>query len=71
MPKWPGFRHFTAGISKISQWSGKEHQDLQRYFFPAISGHSNVLRDVICVTRAELDFIYTAQYHLHTEETLS
>ncbi|KAF8512145.1 hypothetical protein BU17DRAFT_77410 [Hysterangium stoloniferum] len=29
LPKWPGFRHFTGGISKISQWSGKEHQDLQ------------------------------------------
>ncbi|KAF8513986.1 hypothetical protein BU17DRAFT_52907, partial [Hysterangium stoloniferum] len=25
LPKWPGFRHFTGGISKISQWSGKEH----------------------------------------------
>jgi hypothetical protein len=69
LPKFPGFRHFTGGISKISQWSGKEHRDLQRTILPTLSGA--VPSQALRATRAELDFIYMAQYHAHTEETLS
>ncbi|KAF8523700.1 hypothetical protein BU17DRAFT_85525 [Hysterangium stoloniferum] len=69
LPKFPGFRHFTAGISKISQWTGKEHRDLQRSILPALVGA--VPSQALRATRAELDFIYMAQYRSHTEETLS
>ncbi|KAF8511346.1 hypothetical protein BU17DRAFT_54689 [Hysterangium stoloniferum] len=67
-PKWPGFRHFTGGISKISQWSGKEHRDLQQSFLTVIAGA--VPPEAIRATRAELDFIYLAQYQSHTDSTL-
>jgi len=69
-PKYTGFRHFSSGISKISQWSGKEHRDLQRHFLVAIAGHSSVPPEALRATRAGLDFIYLAQYRSHTESTL-
>lgn len=68
LPKFPGFRHFTQGISKISQWSGKEHKDLQRYFLGAAMGCINP--DMTKAIRAELDFIYTAQFKSITKEDL-
>jgi hypothetical protein len=71
LPKFPGFWHFSAGISRISQWTGKEHRDLQRNFLVAIAGHPKVPQDALKATRAELDFIYLAQYQSHTERTLS
>lgn len=70
LPKFPGFRHFTNGLSKISQWSGKEHRELQRTFLATIAGASQLPRDALVVTRAELDFIYLAQYRSHTDSTL-
>lgn len=69
LPKFPGFRHFSSGISKISQWSGKEHRDLQRSWLCALYGA--VSDKVIKATRAELDFIYLAQYRSHSTSTLN
>ncbi|KAF8584611.1 hypothetical protein K439DRAFT_1236023, partial [Ramaria rubella] len=71
LPKFPGFHHFTSGISKISQWSGKEHHDLQCSFLVAVSGAPEVPPAVLCATHAELDFIYMAQYQSHSEGNLS
>ena len=55
-----GHRHFAPGISKISQWSGKEWKDLEKSFLPVIYRASKPR--AIKATRAELDFIYTAQW---------
>ncbi|KAF8519257.1 hypothetical protein JB92DRAFT_3082287 [Gautieria morchelliformis] len=60
LPKQHGFRHFSSGISKISQWSGREWKDLERNFLPVIYGV--VKSDIIQAVRAELDFIFTAQW---------
>ena len=60
LPKTPGFRSFPSGISKISQWSGREWKDLERYFLPVIYGAQR--NGAIIATRAELDFIYHAQW---------
>lgn len=69
LPKFPGFRHFSQGISKISQWSGREHKDLQRVFLVASCG--TVHRSITIALRAELDFIYTAQWRSITTEDLN
>jgi hypothetical protein len=71
LPKYPGFRHFSQGISKISQWSGREHRELQRNFLATIAGCPDIPSQALKATRAELDFIYTAQYRSHSEETLT
>ncbi|KIJ48266.1 hypothetical protein M422DRAFT_163005, partial [Sphaerobolus stellatus SS14] len=38
LPKTPGFRHFAGGISKISQWSGREAKDLEQIFLSLLCG---------------------------------
>ena len=68
LPKFPGFRHFSQGISKISQWSGREHKDLQRVFLGACLGV--VPPGITRAVRAELDFIYTAQWKSITTKDL-
>jgi len=68
MPKTPGFRHFHSGISKISQWSGREAKDIQRYFLAALYGAQS--SEAITATRAELDFIYHAQWKTISESDL-
>ena len=68
LPKFPGFRHFSQGISKISQWSGREHKDLQCVFLGACLGA--VPSAAIKAIRAELDFIYTAQWKSLTTSDL-
>jgi len=68
LPKYPGFRHFSGGISKISQWSGKEAKDLERIFLPLLHGVQSP--EAITATRAELDFIYHAGWKMLGEEDL-
>ncbi|KIJ47026.1 hypothetical protein M422DRAFT_164352, partial [Sphaerobolus stellatus SS14] len=50
-----GFRHFSGGISKISQWSGQEAKDLLCIFLPLLVGVQS--HSAIKATQAELDFI--------------
>ena len=68
LPKTPGFRHFHSGISKISQWSGRESKDLQRIFLPLLTGIQSP--EAITATRAELDFIYHAGWKTLGEDDL-
>lgn len=69
MPFHPGLRHFKEGISPIKQWTGADHKQLQRVFVSALVG-TTPHHDVINAGRSLLDFIYLAQYHSHTDETL-
>ena len=65
-----GFRHFSHGISKLSQVSGREHRDFQKSILAVIAGVEDIDPRVIRTTRAFLDFIYMAQYPLQSEDTL-
>lgn len=69
MTNYQGLRHFKKGISTISQWTGKEHKEMERVIVAVLSGivDSRVLKAV----RAILDFIYYAQYQRHTDITLA
>ena len=68
MPGYPGLRHFKNGISFVSQWTGREHKEMQRIFVGLLVGavQPAVLRTVTAV----IDFIYYAQLQVHTSKTL-
>lgn len=69
MPFHPGLQHFNKGISKVKQWTGGDHKQLEQVFLPALVG-TTPHREVIHATQALLDFIYVAQYQSQTDETL-
>ncbi|KAI0258459.1 hypothetical protein BC834DRAFT_926511 [Gloeopeniophorella convolvens] len=62
MPSFPGLRHFKNGISLVSQWTGKERQEMERTFIGALSG---------AVAKALLDFIFLSRLSTHTTSTIS
>ncbi|KDR74234.1 hypothetical protein GALMADRAFT_70686, partial [Galerina marginata CBS 339.88] len=68
MPGYPGLRHFKNGISFVSQWTGREHKEMQRIFVGLLAGavQPAVLRTMV----AAIDFIYYAQLQVHTTKTL-
>jgi len=68
MPGYPGLRHFKNGISFVSQWTGREHKEMQRIFTGLLVGavQPAVLRTAVAV----IDFIYYSQLQVHTSQTL-
>ncbi|KAK6983973.1 hypothetical protein R3P38DRAFT_3456241 [Favolaschia claudopus] len=71
MNVYPGLRHFKKGISSVSQWTGTEHKEMQRYravFVAVLAGA--VSAKVLTVVKSLIDFIYFAQLQLHTTQTL-
>jgi hypothetical protein len=70
MNGYPGLRHFKKGISLVSQWTGTEHKQMQRVFVALLAGALNVDDCILTVVRALTDFIYYAQFQLHTSDTL-
>ncbi|KZP10902.1 hypothetical protein FIBSPDRAFT_757434 [Athelia psychrophila] len=69
MSKFQGLRHFKAGISSVSQWTGKELKEMERVFLAVIAGLVN--DRVFAAAKGLLDFIYLAQYQSHTNDTLA
>jgi hypothetical protein len=68
MSTHPHLRHFKKGISSISQWTGKEHKEMQKVFLGVLAGIAPPR--LITAARGLLDFIYYAQYQSHTTDTL-
>jgi hypothetical protein len=68
MTDYPGLRHFKNGISHVTQWTGREHKEMQRIFVALLAGA--VQAPVLCTAVAVVDFIYYAQLHVHTSKTL-
>jgi hypothetical protein len=56
-------------ISSVTQWTGKEHKEMQHVFVSVLAGGVNA--DVLATVCGVLDFIYYAQYQCHTDETLT
>ena len=74
LPRNHNVRHFLKGISSFSRLTGKEHADMCR-ILPGLvvdlklpDGRSPL--PLIRSIRSLLDFLYLAQYPLHTHETL-
>ena len=69
MPGYPGLRHFKNGISFVSQWTGREHKEMQRIFVGLLVGavQPAALRTAVAV----IDFIYYSQLQVHTSKTMA
>ncbi|CDO74593.1 hypothetical protein BN946_scf184807.g1 [Trametes cinnabarina] len=64
-----GLRHFPRGISILSQWTGSEAKEIEKILLGLLVGRvsSQVLKSI----RALLDFVYYAQYEVHSSVTLA
>ncbi|KIK19772.1 hypothetical protein PISMIDRAFT_13424 [Pisolithus microcarpus 441] len=69
MPAFPGLHHFKEGISKVKQWTGADHKQVEQVFLAALVG-AVPHPDVIKAGSNLLDFIYLTQYQSHTDFTL-
>ncbi|KAJ6611024.1 hypothetical protein B0H10DRAFT_2224503 [Mycena sp. CBHHK59/15] len=75
LPPNHNIRTFVNGISHISRVTGQEHDQMCRFLLgividiPLPDNLSNIR--LIRSIRALLDFLYLAQYPVHSEETLS
>ncbi|KAI0070398.1 hypothetical protein K474DRAFT_1713361 [Panus rudis PR-1116 ss-1] len=68
MAQMPGLRHFKNGISEVSQWTEAEHKNMQKVIVGLLAG--SVSGEVLAGVQALVDFIYLAQFQLHTDVTL-
>ncbi|KAH9954155.1 hypothetical protein BC827DRAFT_1279019 [Russula dissimulans] len=64
MTGFPGLRQFSKGISFLTQWTGREHKEMQHVFAGLIV--STVELKVLRCTMAAINFIYLLQIHAHT-----
>lgn len=69
MPTHPSLRHFKNGISSVSQWTGREHKEMEKVFIGVLAGAADDSR-VIKAASALLDFIYIASFQTHTTQTI-
>jgi len=67
--RYPGLRHFKKRISAVSQWTGREHKEMERVFVCLLSGAAE--ETVLVMARSLLDFIYYTQFQQHTDKTLT
>ena len=63
-----GVRHWSNGISKLKQCTGREHRDLEKIIVVVIAGA--VHRDVLRAIRALIEFIFQAQAILLYDEQM-
>jgi hypothetical protein len=67
-------RVFMKGISKLARVSGKEHDQICRFLLGLIVGiplpGNRSPSCLVCAVRAIIDFLYLAQYPVHTSHTL-
>lgn len=69
MTDYKGLRHFKNGISCVSQWTGREHKEMEHVIVAVFAGIVNTKAlKAVC---AAVDFIYYAQYQRHTDITLA
>ncbi|QRV99241.1 hypothetical protein RhiJN_27260 [Ceratobasidium sp. AG-Ba] len=57
MPEYHGMRHFKNGITRVSQWTGRELKEMAKTLLPVIS---DMDRRVVTAARPLLDFAYLA-----------
>ncbi|KIN93699.1 hypothetical protein M404DRAFT_35826 [Pisolithus tinctorius Marx 270] len=66
--KCVGVRHFAAGVSHVSQMTGREYRDIQHTIVPMIAGAAP--STMVQPVHALIDFFYLAQRPLHTESSI-
>ncbi|KAJ7137196.1 hypothetical protein C8R44DRAFT_828619 [Mycena epipterygia] len=75
LPPNHNIRLFMNGISNLSRVTGKEHDQISRFLLGIIVDirlPDNLSpRRLVAAVRGILDFVYQAQYPMHTSETLA
>ncbi|KAJ7617664.1 hypothetical protein DFH06DRAFT_1364378 [Mycena polygramma] len=69
MTPHPSLRHFAKGISLTSQWTGKEHKNMEKVFLGILAKVTEP-----AVQRAVggiIDFIHYAHFEAHSDESLA
>ena len=74
LPPSHSIRLFMKGISHLSRVTGQEHDQISRFILGIVVGiplpGGISAAPLICSLRAILDFLYLAQYPIHTDDTL-
>lgn len=65
-----GIRHFSKGVSTISQWTGGETKELIRRIVPVAAGGGLMTPRAIVNLRSCVDLVFLAHYESHSELTL-
>lgn len=68
MPKHSSLRHFKSGLSRVTQWTGNEHKEMEKVFIGAIAGGIDKL--AVQAAQALMDFIYYSQFPTMDEDDL-
>ncbi|KAJ7623111.1 hypothetical protein DFH06DRAFT_1446810 [Mycena polygramma] len=69
MTPHPSLRHFTKGISLTSQWTGKEHKNMEKVLLGILAQATDPA--VQRAVGAIIDFIYYAHFETHSDESLA
>lgn len=74
IPPNHSIRVFHMGLSVLRRVSGTEHSQICQFLVGLLAGFrlgsSDATRQLVRATRAILDFVYIAQYPIHTSQTL-
>jgi hypothetical protein len=65
-----GYKSYSKGISNITQWTGREDRELQRFLIALVAGARGIDAKVMRNLRAFHDFLYLVQYRSHSPTTL-
>jgi hypothetical protein len=65
-----GTRHFSSGVSHISQMTCREHRDIERTMVATIAGATNTTPEFVQAIRVLTEFIYQAQSPVHTDSSI-
>ena len=65
------FCHFSSGVSRPLQMTGRDHRDIERTIVPILADVGNVTDEFIYAIRAIVEFIYRAQDPVHTDSSIN
>ncbi|KAJ6549962.1 hypothetical protein B0H19DRAFT_1073857 [Mycena capillaripes] len=75
LPPNHNIRLFMSGISNLSRVTGKEHDQISRFLMGIVIDvrlpNNLASGRLLAAVRGVLDFVYLAQYPMHTSETLA
>ncbi|KAJ7634868.1 hypothetical protein FB45DRAFT_830357 [Roridomyces roridus] len=69
LPPHPTLRHFKKGISLTTQWTGKEHKNMEKTYLGILAKATDPA--VQRAVRGILDFIHYAHFEVHSDDSLA
>jgi hypothetical protein len=70
MPGAVGLRNFAKGISKVTQWTGRESKEMAKQLLPVVAGQKVIKADFVSLVRCMLDFTFRAHQSQMTESDI-